>query len=258
MLDIDILNPSEIDRATNIFHRDGFVAVKDTMTPEQFALLKVGCDRIIQKQTDADPERKGNRGSFRYSFGNQIMHQEWQTLIELPSVLAILDKIWSSKSYICIGGGGDYSLPGAEIQPLHKDMGDFFQDPHGTVTFHDPIAPFIVVNVLMVDFTKENGAIRFVPCTQRSRHPIPSVADEPRWMKDSIVCAPAGTAIIRDVRCWHAGTANNSKMIRPMTSIAYTAPWFWMGGFDRGLPKADYQRLTPRGKDLCRFIVNQD
>ncbi len=88
-----------------------------------------------------------------------------------------------------MGGGGDYSIPGAKIQPLHSDIGDFFHDPLGQVTFHDVPAPFVVINFLMVDFTRLNGAIRFVPGTQRSRHPIPSLDDEPEWMKNSILCA---------------------------------------------------------------------
>ena len=38
--------------------------------------------------------------------------------------------------------------------------------------------------------------------------------------------APINTAIIRDVRCWHGGTANNYNQKRPMTSVCYYAPWF--------------------------------
>ena len=45
-------------------------------------------------------------------------------------------------------------------------------------------------------------------------------------MRTNHLCAPANTAIIRDVRCWHGGTANNSGQVRPMTSIGYYAPWF--------------------------------
>ena len=69
MLKVPILAPTELDRAANIFHRDGFVCIKDTLTPDQLKFAQAGAARIIKEQTDADPERKGNRGSFRYSFG---------------------------------------------------------------------------------------------------------------------------------------------------------------------------------------------
>jgi ectoine hydroxylase-related dioxygenase (phytanoyl-CoA dioxygenase family) len=130
----------------------------------------------------------------------------------------------------------------------------FFNDPLGQTTFRDVPAPFIVVNFLMVDFTKENGAIRFIPGTQRSHHPIPSLEEEPEWMQNSIVCAPAGTGIIRDVRCWHGGTANQSTEIRPMTSVGYFAPWFMVRA-SVILPRALYDTLSPRGQELARTIV---
>ncbi len=254
MLDIDLLAGSEVDRATKIFHRDGFVAIKNALTPAQLEFARAGAARVIKEQLDADPERKGNRGSYRYSFGPQTHHPEWAMLIDLPDILNIVEKIWSSSHFNCSGAGGDYSLPGAQMQPLHKDMGDFFQDPQGVVTFHDPIAPFIVVNFLMVDFNKTVGGTRFVPCTQRHRGPIPSVEEEPRWMQNSIIHAPAGTALVRDVRCWHGGPPNNSDITRPMTSVGYFAPWFH-GGFTRHLPKAQYEKLSKRGQEICKYIV---
>jgi hypothetical protein len=254
MLKVPILAPDELDRAANIFHRDGFVCVKNILTPEQLKFAQAGAARVIKEQTDADPERKGNRGSYRYSFGPQTHHPEWTMLIDLPTLLPIIDKIWGSQDYTCSGAGGDYSLPKAELQGLHKDMGDFFNDPHAVVTHHDIPAPFIVVNFTMIDFTKENGAIRFIPCTQRSRHPIPAPIDEPEWMKDSIVCAPAGTAVVRDVRCWHGGTANNSTQIRPMTSVGYFAPWR-RPHEEKVMTRELFNKLSPRGQKMCRSIV---
>jgi hypothetical protein len=256
MLDIDLLEVTEVDRAAKIFHRDGFVAIKNALTPDQLAFARAGAARVIKEQTDADPDRKGNRGSYRYSFGAQTHHPEWAMLIDLPDILKIVEKIWGSPNFTCTGAGGDYSLPGAQMQPLHKDMGDFFQDPSGMVTFHDVIAPFIVVNFLMVDFNKAVGGTRFVPCTQRHRGPIPSVEEEPRWMQNSIIHAPAGTALVRDVRCWHGGPPNNSVQIRPMTSVGYFAPWY-NGGFGRHLPRERYDALSARGKEICKFIVKE-
>src|SRR5688572_27927430 len=109
----------------------------------------------------------------------------------------------------------------------------------------------------MVDFTKENSAIRFIPCTQRSRAKIPSPEDEPQWMRDSILCAPAGTAIIRDVRCWHGGTANTSNQIGPMTSVGYFAPWFRMPGGEPEIPRSSYEQMSPTAKKLCRSWVRE-
>jgi ectoine hydroxylase-related dioxygenase (phytanoyl-CoA dioxygenase family) len=254
MLNVEILAPNEIEKAATIFHRDGFVAIKDALSPEQLRIAQAGAQRVIDEQTKATALEDANRGFARYSFGDQLQHPEWAMLIDLPTILPILDKIWGNPEYSCMGGGGDYSIPGAKIQPLHGDIGDFFNDPLGQSTHHDVPAPFVVVNYTMVDFTRENGAIRFIPCTQRLRHNPPYLADEPEWMKNSILCAPAGTAIVRDVRCWHAGTANTSNEIRPMTSIGYYAPWF-KARYNAVMPREIYDSLSPRAQELCRTLI---
>ena len=107
----------------------------------------------------------------------------------------------------------------------------------------------------MVDFKEINGATRFVRGTHRSRHPIPTLEEEPEWMKQSIICGPAGSALIRDVRCWHGGTANRSDEIRPMTSVGYTAPWFLRSNRQDQLPRSIYDTLSARAQELTRFIV---
>jgi hypothetical protein len=255
MLDVDIVPCAEVDRAAAVFHRDGFVVVSGALTPGQLAFAQAGAKRVIAEQMAAIPLDRANRGFARYSFGPQVHHPEWMQLVDLLTVLPILDKIWDSSDYICMGAGGDYSAPGAKTQPLHSDMRDFLKDPLGQVTYRDLPAPFIVVNFLMVDFKEVNGAIRFVPGTQRSRHPIPTLEEEPERMRRSIVCAPAGTAIVRDVRCWHGGTANRSDEIRPMTSAGYLAPWFRLPQYGDPLPRSLYEALSPRAKELCRFMV---
>jgi ectoine hydroxylase-related dioxygenase (phytanoyl-CoA dioxygenase family) len=256
MLEIEILNPSEIERAAKIFLRDGFVAIRDAIVGEQLRRIQAAATRVIEDIAAADPERKGNRGHHRYSFGNQTRHFEWCELVDLPTILPIVEAIWKSDRFICSGAGGDFSLPTAEIQPLHSDGNEMgFTDPFvEQVTLRDLPPPVICVNFLMVDFTKENGAIRQIPCTHRSNAPIPTLAEEPPWMKNCIVCAPAGTALVRDVRCWHGGTPNNSDHPRPMTNAEYYAPWF-RGGLPKVLPRQHYERMSPRAQHLCRYIV---
>ena len=81
MAGLEILSPDAVGDAVRIFYRDGFVVVKDVLTPEQVAFLRAGCEREAAAITALDPERKGNRGPYRYSYGgasitNSVLHRE--------------------------------------------------------------------------------------------------------------------------------------------------------------------------------------
>ncbi len=245
---------SEAEAAAEVFHRDGFVCIRDALTPEQLAFARQGAQRVIAEQLASVGIENMNRGYARHSFGDQVHHPEWAMLVDLPTILPVLEAIWQSQDFTCMGAGGDYSLPGARIQHLHSDMGESLHDPQGLVTTRDLPAPFIVVNFPMVAFTQQNGAIRFIPGTQRSRAPIPSLDTEPAWMQQSILCAPAGTAIVRDVRCWHGGTANCSDQVRPMTSAGYFAPWY-RAREAPVLPHGQFEALSSRAQALCRHLA---
>ncbi len=258
MLNVEILNAADIEHAATIFHRDGFVCIANPLSEEQFTLNRAGAERVMQEQEAEFGHGKMNRGYARHSFGSQMHNWEWCILVDLPTILPILNAIWGSDDYTCTGGGGDYSLPGAKVQHLHSDRtADIFNDPTGRVSLRDVTAPFIVINFTMVDFTVENGAIRFIPGTHRSHAPIPSLDEEPEWMRTNHLCAPANTAIIRDVRCWHGGTANNSDMKRPMTSVGYHAPWF-RAVEEKVLPRKHFDQLSARAQRLCRHIVEEE
>ena len=192
MLDIEFLDSSNPEKSAALFHQDGFVAVRDALTPTQLSFAQSGARRVITEQMEKIPLDKANRGFVRYSFGSQIHHPEWAQLVDLSTVLPILEAIWQGSEFICIGSGGDYSVPGAKIQHLHSDIGDVIKDPLQQVNIRDLPPPFIVVNFPLVEFKEINGAIRFIRSTQRSRQPIPTLENELEWMKQSILVPRLG------------------------------------------------------------------
>ena len=265
---LEVVGPDEIERATRIFHRDGFVAVRDVLTATQLARAKAATDRVVREILDADPIAAVGGGAgglpHRYSFGGtsasrHTLHiTEWCELIDLPTTTPLLESIFGSPNYIVAGGGGDFALPGAiEYQGLHSDnMWSELPDPTGCVTMRDVPTPVVTVNFAMVDLTTENGPIRQIPGTHRSRSPIPRLADEPEWMKLSTVCPiPAGAAILRDIRAWHGGTPNLSREVRSLPNIEYHAPWFRSEAVMRCMPYEQWQALSPHGQRVCRYVM---
>jgi ectoine hydroxylase-related dioxygenase (phytanoyl-CoA dioxygenase family) len=270
--DLEILDPGEIERAVRIFDRDGFVVVRDALDAEQVEFLRAGVDDAVAQIVALDPDRSGNRGSRRYSFGGSsstrsMLHRpEWQMLIDLPTIEPILTAIFGSPDYAVRAASGDFCLPGAvEYQPLHSDVGDFvssertpfssFHDPRGHMSIRDLPVPYVCVNFMPIDMTRLNGPTRQIPGSQRSRTPIPRLSEEPEWMRLSTVCpAPAGAVQIRDVRAWHGGTPNLSDSVRAIPNVEYYAPWF-REPMVPGISRTDWSTLSDRARRLTRFVV---
>ena len=268
MAGLELLNPSEIDRATQIFYRDGFVVIQDVLTPEQVYFLRGGCEREANEIIAIDPKGVGNRGPYRYSYGgasltNSVLHkEEWVMLVDLPTVTPIITSIFGSSNYHIRRAAGDFCLPGAiQYQPLHTDIADnvdHFHDPRSITTIRDLPCPAVCCNFLAQDFTRLNGPTRQIPGTQQSHHPIPKVDQEPEWMKYSTVCpAPAGSVLIRDLRAWHGGTPNVTETMRAIPNAIFLAPWFHESQ-KPSMPRDMFDLLSEHGRRVCQYVVTDE
>ena len=265
---LEVVDPHDVERAVTIFHRDGFVAVRDVLPVDQLDRLRAAAAEVVETLVQADPDAAVGGGAgglpHRYSFGGtsasrHMFHRpEWCDLIDLPTTTPILTAIFGSPEYVVYGAGGDLALPGAiEYQGLHSDnVWTELHDPTGGVTMRDLPVPAVHINFPLIDLTPENGPIRQIPGTHRSRAPIPRLADEPEWMRLSTVCPlPAGSAIIRDARCWHGGTPNLSRDVRAMPNVEYFAPWFRSEALIRSMSFERWQSLSPHAQRISRYVV---
>jgi len=265
---LELVSPDEPERAAALLHRDGFVAVENALSEDLLERLRKASDTAILQLMADDPDCSAGGGAgglpHRYSFGGgsasrHMLHvDEWCELIDLPTTTPILNAIFASENYVVGGAGGDIAMPGAiEYQGLHSDnMWAELPDPVNAITMRDVPVPVLTINFPMTDLTFENGPIRQIPGTQRSRSPIPNLVNEPEWMKLSTVCpAPAGTAIFRDIRAWHGGTPNLSREVRAMPNVEYYAPWFRSEGIMRCMPYAQWEQLSPHAQRISRYVV---
>jgi hypothetical protein len=265
---LEVVGPDDVTRAAELFHRDGFVAVRDAIPRDHLERLRAAAAEVIATLVEADPQGAVGGGAgglpHRYSFGGtsasrHMFHRaEWCELIDLPTTTPILTEIFGSANYIVYGAGGDIALPGAiEYQGLHSDnVWTELHDPVGGVTMRDLPVPVVHINFPLVDLNSENGPIRQIPGSHRSLAPIPRLADEPEWMRLSTICPlPAGSAIFRDARCWHGGTPNLSRDVRAMPNVEYFAPWFRSEALIRSMPYESWRALSPHAQRISRYVV---
>ena len=264
---LEICDPMEVDRAARIFHRDGFVVVRDLLDAETLERWREGCARVLKeilRHTGADGRKyitETQRLPHRYSYGTssasrQLLHDPvWASMIDLQTTTPILKHIFGGDDYHVLGAGGDLCLPGAvEYQTLHADLRESFDIPearlHQAQRLKVEIAkrdgtdeldlrtrqaivartpPCVTINFLMSDLTWENGPIRQIPGTHWRADPPPTQADEPEWMRlSTLVGASAGAGVFRDNRAWHGATPNLSREVRALPNVEYGAPWLSM------------------------------
>ena len=291
---LEICDPFEIDRAARIFHRDGFVVVRDLLNADQLAEWREGCARVLNDILSI-PGTGGRkymtetgRLPHRYSYGTssasrQLLHDPaWANKVDLPTTTPILEKIFGSRDYLVWGAGGDLCLPGAiEYQTLHTDLVESYELPPSRLAqaeqlgielrttpgtdeltlrtrqlIVEKVPPMVTINFLMSDLTWENGPIRQIAGTHKSAASAPTQADEPEWMRRStLVGATAGSGVFRDNRAWHGATPNLSREIRAMPNVEYAAPWRSDESFACSLPHDVWLTLSPHAQHITRAVV---
>lgn len=292
---LEIVSPHEIDRAAEIFFRDGFVVVRNLLDEQALRRFREGSARVLRDilTLPGFDGRKYITESFRlphrYSYGTasasrQLLHDPvWASMVDLTTTTPLLARLFGGMDYSVVGAGGDLCLPGAiEYQALHSDGQESFQvppsrfeqarrmglelklDDAGELTPRsrqlviERTPAIITINFLMSDLTWENGPIRQIPATQARADLPPTQAREPQWMRlSTLVGAPAGAGIFRDNRAWHGATPNVSRQVRAMPNVEYAAPWLDERAFRKTMPHEIWAQLSPHGQRVCRYVKAQ-
>lgn len=291
---LEICSPDEVRRAARIFHRDGFVVVRDLLDEEHLARFREGSARALRQilEVPGSGRRKyateSGRLPHRYSYGTssasrQMLHEaEWAAMVDLPTTTPILAEIFGGEDYLVLGAGGDLCLPGAvEYQHLHADVGESNAlsperieaakalgievrtvddgeeiDNATRRRIVDFTPPVVTINFAMCDLTWENGPIRQILGSHTWQMRPPPPADEPEWMRlSTLVGAPAGAGVFRDNRAWHGATPNLSREVRALPNVEYGAPWLpKREAMKKTMPHDVWETLTPHGKHICRRV----
>jgi hypothetical protein len=91
----------------------------------------------------------------------------------------------------------------------------------------------LTVFVPLVNLTRDNGPTVFLPGTHNRHVALAALAAEAEQAgstagvgQPAVLAAEAGDAIIFDVRCHHAGSANRSGARRPLLYLVYGRSWY--------------------------------
>jgi ectoine hydroxylase-related dioxygenase (phytanoyl-CoA dioxygenase family) len=147
------------------------------------------------------------------------------------------------------------SLPGASLQPVHRDHGHLFADEPAVAA----ILPVHAVNVVvpLVDTELATGPTGIWPGSHRWPANI-----QPQPETVSAGALKRGDCMLLDYRTLHTGLANRSGTARPIACMVYARNWFfddinYLGTSSLDLPLEDHRKLPESTRPLLVRALSQ-
>ncbi|KAK8200994.1 hypothetical protein M8818_006314 [Zalaria obscura] len=223
-----------IQEAVEAFHRDGFSAISNAISPSTIDALN---EKMLQETTEYL-----NRPTLHFNQGKKArnisqtppLNKEWflKEIYGNPHALSILEYILGPRPELRFINS-NLALPNPDPsarQAVHSDA--YHAHAQGGLT------TTVVVNIYLTDVSPANGATEVWPGT----HAISSKADHvspwsgriqrERFCAQALirppgqVTIPKGSICFRDIRTWHSGMPNLSPDPRIMLALAYFPRWY--------------------------------
>lgn len=225
------LTPENLREAARAVREDGFVILEELIDP---AIMKILAEKMI---ADTGVILARDDAPFNFNKGN--LQQDPPPIPPYLFREVMVNDIVISITQSILGKGlknafysGNTALPHSTgRQPPHADMGQLWPNlPLATPAYA------LVVNVLPVDVSAENGSTEIWPGTHRDTSVAIQDGDIKIGEKELEAqrkvappfqySAPAGSVVIRDMRLWHAGMPNHTARPRPMIAMIHYVSWW--------------------------------
>lgn len=227
--------------------RDGYCVLPGHFPPELLMRWRETFTPLLERHIAREGHVK-NRGSQRYyvtlpfeaPFAEPLMFED-------EDILAIVNQLVGDDPVMC-QLATDTPLRGSEYQEVHRDTPPLFPE----LTQETP--PFqLAVNFPLCDVTPEMGPFEVARGTHMMTKAEGMRALEEGRVKLEPVLMKLGDVMVRDVRGLHRGTPNRTDVPRPMCVIGYSRRWLFRPEVSIQVPRATYDKLSPRARHLLRF-----
>tara|TARA_X000000950_G_scaffold266014_1_gene341003 strand:- start:17075 stop:17875 length:801 start_codon:yes stop_codon:yes gene_type:complete len=253
-----LLTDDTLARAVDTLQREGFVILEEGMARPWVEAMRTLFTAALHVRYRDEPEAlaiQRNHGGFQPPLTMPFLDP---SIIENSFAFQVLERVLGDHFFGCLPYGCNTAFPGSEEQNVHRDCGHLFPE------LDQAMPPMlIVVNILLDDFTKANGATEIWPGSQRY---VDADKVESRTLKISPsrwsahastqTIAAAGSIVIRDMRTWHRGMANTTAEPRTMLSLVYYRQYAMpdnLHASDQVINTADWAQISERAKWTYRL-----
>ncbi|MBM3277815.1 MAG: phytanoyl-CoA dioxygenase family protein [Candidatus Handelsmanbacteria bacterium] len=217
----------------------GFTVLEGVLEAAQATALREALIRCAQEH---GTEHK-HRGPARHVANLPTLDPLFLNLIDHPKVMPLLEH-FLGKTLILGSLNARIVRPGDTEQGFHSDI------PAEMLNMDLPVMMNTVW--MLDDFSARNGGTRVVPGTHRSGLAAPPEGLEVKYFHQAT--GPAGSVLVFNGQCWHAGGANTGTADRHALFGHYRKRMlvFQFDPHDR-FPPEWVERLSPRQREILRM-----
>ncbi len=236
------LTPEHFETAVSAMKRDGCVVLQDVIDLEHI--------RILREKMLEDVSLFTGRENAPFNFNRGNVQQDPPPFPPYLFKDVLLNELVIQVTKAILGAGlkndfysGNTAIKSDLRQPVHVDVGHLWSNMEvATPTFG------IVINVPVVDVSPENGSTELWLGTHTNTcvsiyDPKINIPEEELEKARQVGFHPiqanvkAGSAVLRDIRLWHAGVPNHTDTPRPMIAMIHWSRWMESGDMLR-FPKS--------------------
>jgi ectoine hydroxylase-related dioxygenase (phytanoyl-CoA dioxygenase family) len=227
----------------------GYVVLERYLGPDLLEQVRARVEELHEQEGEnAGAEFRKEAGSRRLA--NLVDKGEiFERLIAMPEILERVGYVLGENFKLSSFNARSADPHSNEPQPLHCDAGAL-ADERG----------YWVCNTiwLLDDFTRENGATRVIPGSQKwQKLPQEALADPlAPHPEERLLVAPAGSVVVMNTHAWHGGTANRTAQPRRALHAFYCRSDKPQQQYQKRLLRRETQaRLSP---ELRRLLALDD
>src|SRR5215211_1721707 len=226
---------------------DGFCVLPEHFSPEKLEQWRQSFLPLLERHIAREGHLK-NRGPSRYyvtlpftdPFADACIYED-------DDVLAVVEQLVGTDAIIC-QLATDTPLVGSTTQNIHRDALPLFPE-----TGQETPPYQLAVNFPLVEVTMENGPLEVARRTHTMSKEEGLHRLQHREVRLEPITMKLGDVMIRDVRGLHRVTPNYTREPRPMVVIGYSRRWLFRPEVSIQIPRATFEKLSDRGRQLLRF-----
>jgi ectoine hydroxylase-related dioxygenase (phytanoyl-CoA dioxygenase family) len=250
------LNDDNLKVAARTLKECGFVVLEDAVPRDWIEQTRQVCDETLERYMQTvSPEK---RAFYQHTHAAMFPPRcaPFMDAVAIENAVAVqVTQAVLGPDFFCTFYNTNTQWPHSGIQDVHRDYEHLFPE----LPIALPVMQ-LAVNILLVDFTLENGATEVWPGSHLIVDGCPKdgeeLAERAALLPSVRTTAPAGSIILRDMRTWHRGMPNQTNAIRTMLAFVYNRPFLntYISASELiEIPLVVWEDMSERAKHIFRF-----